>query len=201
MPEITKERHRSVCCTDAEAGYRGRTLLTCCKNMAQESERADCTQQEAPRPRAWRSRHSPAAQHAGFKCAFPGEVGGFQSRGPRCGTLRYLAHVRQIIIPNWREHFNGHRVFEDVRVVFYPSGNAPAVARLRLVFLGANREPNAALDQVAGLLMRMGMARQDRALAQPKLGHQGFATVNQRLPFNPGQGRTVSFVVSHLEHS
>src|SRR5664279_1149905 len=141
MPEIIEVRRRLVCCTDAEAGYRARTLLTCCKNTARESERADYTQQEAPRPRAWRSRHSPAAQHAGFKCAFPGEVGGFQSRGPRCRTLRCLAPVRQIIIPNWREHFNGLRVFEDVCAVFDPSRNAPAVADLCLVFLGPNQEP------------------------------------------------------------
>ncbi len=54
------------------------------------------------------------------------------------------------------------------------SGDTPTVATLRLVFPGANEKPNAALDQVAGLLVRMGMARQDSPFAQPKLGHQRF---------------------------
>ena len=74
-----------------------------------------------------------------------------------------------------------------------PSGNTPTVADLRLVFLGANQNPNAALDQVAGLLMQMGMARQDSVLAHSKLGHQ-------RLPLNPVQGQTVSCIASLLEH-
>jgi hypothetical protein len=45
------------------------------------------------------------------------------------------------------------------------------------------------------------MARENSTPAQPKLGHQGFVTVNQRLPFNSGQGREVSSVVSLLEHT
>ena len=85
--------------------------------------------------------------------------------------------------------------------MFHPSGNTPAVADLRLVFLGANREPNAALDQVAGLFVRMGMARQDRALTQAKLGHKRSLAVNQRLAFNPVQRRTVSSIASLLEHA
>ena len=85
--------------------------------------------------------------------------------------------------------------------MFHPSRNTPAVACLRVVFLGANQKSNAALDQVACLLMRMGMARQDSSFAQAKLGHQRFLAVNQRLPFNPFQGRTVSSIASLLEHT
>ena len=85
--------------------------------------------------------------------------------------------------------------------MLHPSGNAPAIADLRFVFLGANREPDAALDQVAGLLVGMGMARQDSALAQAKLGHQRLLAVDQGLAFNPVQGRTVSSIASLLEHA
>ena len=44
------------------------------------------------------------------------------------------------------------------------------------------------------------MARQDSARAQAKLGHQRLLAVNQGLPFNPVQGRTVSPFSSLLEH-
>jgi len=80
------------------------------------------------------------------------------------------------------------------------AGDTPTVASLRLALIGANEKPDAALDQVAGLLVRMGMARQDSAFAQPKLGHQRFLTVNQRLPLNPFQDRAVSSIASFLEH-
>ena len=85
--------------------------------------------------------------------------------------------------------------------MFHPSGNGPAVARLRIVFLGANREPDAALDQVSGLFVRMRMARQHSAIAHSKLGHKRILAVNQGLPFNPRQGRTVSSVTLLLEHA
>ena len=85
--------------------------------------------------------------------------------------------------------------------MFAPSRNAPTVALLRLVLLAAHREPNAAFDQIAGLLVRRGMARQDSALAQAKLGQQRFLAVNQCLPLDPVQGRTVSAATSLLEHA
>ena len=44
------------------------------------------------------------------------------------------------------------------------AGDAPTVARQRFVLLSANDEPDVALDQVAGLLVRMGMERQDSPL-------------------------------------
>ena len=65
----------------------------------------------------------------------------------------------------------------------------------------SHREPNAAFDQIAGLLVRRGMARQDSALAQAKLGQQRFLAVNQCLPLDPVQGRTVSAATSLLEHA
>jgi len=85
--------------------------------------------------------------------------------------------------------------------VFDPSGNTPTVARLRLVFVGANRKADSAPDQVAGLLVRMRMSWQDRAFAQQKLRHQGSVAMNQSLPFNPVQGRTVATVASFREHT
>ena len=85
--------------------------------------------------------------------------------------------------------------------MFDPSRNTPTVARLRLVFLTANREPNAALDQIAGLFVRVGMAREDSALAQPKLGHQRLLAVNQCLALNPVQSWAVANVASLLEHA
>ena len=85
--------------------------------------------------------------------------------------------------------------------MFHSSGNTPAIARLRFVFLDANREPHAAFDQVTGLLVRMGMARQDSALAHSKLGHQRLLAVDQCLPLNPVQGRTVSTVTLLFEHA
>ena len=85
--------------------------------------------------------------------------------------------------------------------MFHPSGNTPAVADLRLELLDANQKPNAALNQVAGLLVRMGMARQDSALAHSKLSHQRLIAVDQGLAFNPIQRRTVSSIASLLEHA
>ena len=85
--------------------------------------------------------------------------------------------------------------------MFDPSGNTPAIASLRFAFLGADHEPNAALDQVAGLLVRMGVVRQDSALAHSKLSHQGLLAVDQRLALNPVQGRTVSATTLLLEHA
>lgn len=105
-------------------------------------------------------------------------------RGPNRRNLRYRAPVRQVIIPDRGEHFNGHRIFEDFCPMFHSSGDTPAIANLDFECLGADQKPNAALDQLAGLLVRMGMVRQDRAFAETKLGHQRPLAVNQRLQLN-----------------
>ena len=82
-----------------------------------------------------------------------------------------------------------------------PPGMHGLFTRLRLVSLGADREPNAPLDQVSGLLVRMRMAWQDSAFAQVKLRHQGFCAVNEGLPFDPLQRWNETFITFMLEHS
>ena len=139
----------------------------------------------------------------GYCTVFTSRSGICDEGSPASGSRdrRRFGCPGQVIFPNRREHFNRHGVFEDVRAVFDPSGNAPTVANRRLVFVGANRNPDSAPDQVPCLLVRMRMSWQDRAFAQQKLRHQGSIAMNQSLPFNPVQGRTVVTVASFLEHS
>ena len=85
--------------------------------------------------------------------------------------------------------------------MFHATRNTPTVARGRLVFLGADQHPDSARDQVSCLLVRVGMSRQERALAEPKLGHQGLVAVNQGLPLDPVQGRSITGVASLREHA
>ena len=49
--------------------------------------------------------------------------------------------------------------------MFDAAGNAPTVARLLFVLLGADGEAYSATDQVAGLLMRVGVPGQDSVFA------------------------------------
>ena len=57
--------------------------------------------------------------------------------------------------------------------------------------LPVDRQVHAAGDEVAGLLVRVGVAREDRSLAQTEFRHQGLVAVNQRLPLDTIRGRAV----------
>ena len=115
--------------------------------------------------------------------------------------IRSLHRSRQIVLPNWREDFNGHRVFQGRRPVFNSTCDAPTVACLSIVIIGAYREADAPTDQIAGLLVRVRMLGQDSAFAQDELGHEGLVTVDQGLPVDPAQGRNVAGGASLCEHA
>ncbi len=80
------------------------------------------------------------------------------------------------------------------------SGDTPAIAALRLVMLSPNEQPHTTHYQVAGLLVDMGMARQDSAFAQPKLGHHRVFAENQCFPLNPVRDGTAPVIASLCEH-
>jgi len=84
--------------------------------------------------------------------------------------------------------------------VFDASRNTPTVASRCLVLLGANRKPEATPDQVAGLLVGVGVPGEDRTFAQQEFRHQGSVAVNQRLALNPVQSRAVTSIASFAEH-
>jgi hypothetical protein len=85
--------------------------------------------------------------------------------------------------------------------VFHSSRNGPAISWLRIVYLGANREPYAALDKVSGLLVLVCMAWQQSAFAQPKLGHEHSLAVNQGLSLDSVQGRKIAIAAKLFEHT
>jgi hypothetical protein len=85
--------------------------------------------------------------------------------------------------------------------VLHAPGNTPAIAGLRVVTLRADREAKVALDQVSGLFLGMGMARQSCAFAEPKLRQECLLPVNQSLSLNAVQGQLVASGVVLSEHA
>ncbi len=81
------------------------------------------------------------------------------------------------------------------------SRDTPSVSGPCLIFLGAKEQPDAAADEIASLLVRVRMTRQDRTSAQPKLGHEGPLAMNQRFALYPVQRWTVPITAPFLEHA
>ena len=81
-----------------------------------------------------------------------------------------------------------------------PAGNAPAISRVRLVLLIADEQSEVARDEVPGLLVRMRVAREQRALAQAKLGHHCSHAMRQSFPLDSFQCRMVAVLALWFEH-
>ena len=72
-------------------------------------------------------------------------------------------------------------VLEDLCAVAEVGGDAPRIAGASIVLSISNFEQDMAFYEIAGLLVRMAVFRQDVVFIEKKFGHQRSAAVTKRL--------------------
>jgi hypothetical protein len=109
--------------------------------------------------------------------------------------LRLCNRLRQVIFPKRRKNLDGHGCLDYFSTVIYIPGDAPAVSRSGIESFCSDRQPNAALNQVAGLFIEMGMTGQDTAGFQSEFSKKRLFPVCQGLEFYSRDDLTVTIWV------
>ena len=116
------------------------------------------------------------------------------------GVRGWGSPLWQVILAHGREDFDGDAVGEGAGVMGGAAGDAPAVAGLGEVGSVADGQFQAAGDEVAGLLVRVGVAGEDGALLEVEFGEEGVGAEDEGLLVDFVEDGLVAGFSGHLEH-
>jgi hypothetical protein len=116
------------------------------------------------------------------------------------GRKGWVSPLRQVVLAHWREDLDGDAVGEGDCMVGSVAGDAPAVTGLGEAGSVVDGQFQVAGDEIAGLLVGVGVAGKEGALLETKFGKKGVGAENEGLLADFVEDGLVTGSAGFLEH-